>query len=302
MVVSREIKLQDGRTLQVHDSGDGGEVGSGSGGTLLWHHGSPQTGALLAPVLAAASERGIRLLSYGRPSYGGSTGHLGRTVADAASDVEQMLDALGITKVAMMGASGGGPHVLACAAALPDRVTAAVTLASIAPFPVAGIAGIPTSENADDADVVDWFAGMADPSGLRAALSGREERARQEETAEFDSTSFVDRDYAALEGTWSVLGEDVAAAEQWGMGGLIDDDCAFVRPWDVELASISVPVLLIQGGRDRVVPQRHAERLLRAIPTAELWLRPRDGHVSVLDAVPVAMDWIRAAGAEPGGI
>jgi pimeloyl-ACP methyl ester carboxylesterase len=75
---------------------------------------------------------------------------------------------------------------------------------------------------------------------------------------------------------------------------LIDDDCAFVRPWGLDLSSISVPVLLVQGGRDRVVPQRHSELLLRAIPTAELWLRPRDGHISVLDACPVAMDWIRA--------
>ena len=33
---------------------------------------------------------------------------------------------------------------------------------------------------------------------------------------------------------------------------------------------------------------------MRACPTAELWLRPRDGHISVLDACPVAMDWLLA--------
>ena len=260
---------------------------------LLWHHGSPQTGALLAPVLAAANARGIRLLSYGRPSYGGSSEQLGRTVADAASDVTQVLDLLGIERCAVMGASGGGPHALACAAALPDRITAAVTLAGIAPFPNS-VDTSGTSSDTDSEAIASWFAGMADPAGLRAAIEGRQARAAQEEIAEFEPDSFVDRDYAALEGTWSVLGDDVAAAEKWGMGGLIDDDCAFVRPWGVDLASIAAPVLLVQGGRDRVVPQRHAELLLRSIPTAELWLRPEDGHVSVLEACGVAMDWVSA--------
>jgi pimeloyl-ACP methyl ester carboxylesterase len=289
MVVSHEIQLVDGRTLRVHDSGGA----TGDGTALLWHHGSPQTGALLAPVLAAANARGIRLLSYGRPSYGGSTEQPGRTVADAASDVAQLLDQLGIERCATMGASGGGPHALACAAALPDQITAAVTLAGIAPFPVDTDASNTLSEGDSDA-IASWFAGMADPAGLRAAIEGRDARALHEETAEFEPDSFVARDYAALDGTWSVLGDDVAAAEKWGMGGLIDDDRAIVRPWGVDLASIAAPVLLVQGGRDRVVPQYHAERLLRIIPTAELWLRPQDGHISVLDACAVAMDWIRS--------
>jgi pimeloyl-ACP methyl ester carboxylesterase len=67
-----------------------------------------------------------------------------------------------------------------------------------------------------------------------------------------------------------------------------------VKPWGFDLSGIVAPVLLVQGGEDRVVPPSHADWLLRHIPTAELWLRPRAGHVSVLDAAPVAMDWLRA--------
>jgi pimeloyl-ACP methyl ester carboxylesterase len=65
---------------------------------------------------------------------------------------------------------------------------------------------------------------------------------------------------------------------------------------DLELRDgrrLSVPVLLVQGGEDRVIPPSHADALLRSIPKSELWLRPRDGHVSVLDACAVAMDWLR---------
>jgi pimeloyl-ACP methyl ester carboxylesterase len=260
----------DGRVLVAHDSRL-----ADAALTLVWHTGSPQTGALLAPVLQAAGERRIRLVSYGRPSYGGSTPNPGRTVASAAADVAAVLDALGVDRFATMGASGGGPHALACAALLPARVTGVVTLAGVAPY----------------TDEIDWFGGMRAPGGLRSALEGgREGRAAFATTDEFDPEQFVEPDWAALDGAWGVLGEDSQRAGRDGPDGLIDDDCAFVRPWGFELEAIGVPALVIQGGRDRVIPQAHGEYLAQHIPGAELELRPGDGHVSVLEAVPVALD------------
>jgi pimeloyl-ACP methyl ester carboxylesterase len=272
MVSEREIELADGRLLHVHDSDDGGVL------TVLWHHGSPQTGALLEPVLGAARARGVRLVSYGRPSYGGSSPHPGRDVASAAADVAQVLDHLGLDRVAVMGASGGGPHALACAALLAGRVRAVVTLAGLAPF--------------DGSE--DWYAGMASDGALRAARQGRAERARYAETEEFDEASFNAGDWAALDGAWAALGADVGRAAADGQDGLIDDDVAFVRPWGFDPGQVQVPVLLVHGGDDRVVPFAHARSLLRGCPQAELWVRPRDGHIGVLHAVPVALDWLLA--------
>jgi pimeloyl-ACP methyl ester carboxylesterase len=53
-----------------------------------------------------------------------------------------------------------------------------------------------------------------------------------------------------------------------------------------------VPVLLVQGGEDRVIPPSHAEFLHETIAGSELWRGPGDGHVSVLAACPAAMDWL----------
>lgn len=278
MVEVRDVLLDDGRTLRVHDTADGTATNSF---TVVWHHGSPQTGALLAPLAEAAAERGIRLISYGRPSYGGSTPRPGRDVGSAASDVAQLADALGVGRFATMGASGGGPHALACAARLPERVVAVATLATLAPR---------------EADGLDWYAGMAgDGASLRAAERGRDARALFEETNEFDPTSFTDRDYAALDGAWSSLGNDVGEASAAGPDGIIDDDIAYVTPWGFDAADIAAPVLLVHGGQDRVVPPGHSEWLLRHCPDAELWLRPGESHISILDAAPLAMDWLRAA-------
>jgi pimeloyl-ACP methyl ester carboxylesterase len=183
-----------------------------------------------------------------------------------------------VDRFAVMGSSGGGPHALACAALLPDRVTGVVCFAGIAPY----------------TERFDWFAGMVAPGGLRAALAGRESRARHAKTDEFDRESFTGADWAALAGAWASMGADAVRAGEAGPDGLIDDDVAAVTPWGFELGAVAAPVLLVQGGADRVIPPAHADWLLRDLPAAELWLRPRDGHISVLHACPVAMDWLRA--------
>jgi pimeloyl-ACP methyl ester carboxylesterase len=227
----------------------------------------------------AARARGIRLLSYGRPSYGGSTARPGRDIASAAADVAAVADAFGVDRFAVMGSSGGGPRALACAALLAGRVGAAVTLGGVAPL----------------TDEFDWFGGMVDPGGPRAAIvGGRGGRAQHAETGQFNPACFTEADWAALAGGWAALGADVGQANDAGSDGLIDDDVAIVTQWGFELAHVGAPVLLVQGGEDRVIPPAHADWMLSKIPGAELWLRPRDGHISILDASAVAMDWLAA--------
>ncbi|MFC6087775.1 alpha/beta fold hydrolase [Saccharothrix lopnurensis] len=271
MISCQDVSSGDGRVLRAYDSGLGDAVG-----TVVWHHGSPQTGALLEPLLVAAAERGIRLLSYGRPGYGGSDRVPGRDVASAGVDVGRVADAFGVERFAVMGASGGGPHAIACAAVLPERVDSVVCLAGIAPL----------------TDEFDWFAGMVSPGGLRAALDGRAARERFAEVDEFDPAAFTPADWDALGGEWESLGADAQRAGQAGSGGLVDDDVAFTSPWGFEPASVAAPVLLVQGGQDRVVPPSHADWLHRRLPRAELWSRPDDGHVSVLRACGEAMEWL----------
>lgn len=262
------LDLPDGRTLRAHAT-----TGDPDAGVVVWHHGTPQSGALLAPVVEAAARRGLRVVSYGRPSYGGSSARPGRDVASAAGDVAAVLDAFGITRAAFVGASGGAPHALACGALLGERATAVVSLAGLAPF-----------------DGFDWAAGMASDAALRAAARGRDERAA---LADDDGVAgFVEADWAALRGAWGALGEDAGPAGQAWPDGAIDDDVAYASPWGFAPADVRVPVLLVHGGVDRVVPPAHGRRLLDLLPDAQLWQRPHDGHVSVLHALPVALDWL----------
>lgn len=272
MLIETDVRLPDGRTLHAYDSGAGDRA-------VVWHHGSPQVGAPLEPLLRAATARGIRLLSYDRPGYGGSTRHPNRDVASAAGDVVALADALGIDRFAVVGHSGGGPHALACGAVLPDRVTAVVSVAGLAPF---------------DADGLDWFAGMGTGGAeeLRAAVAGRDTLSTYLTSADFDTELFTPADRAALAGAWSSLGANAELGTANGIAGLVDDDLAFVAPWGCAPARVLAPILVLHGGRDRIVPRAHGDWLARHCPTAELRLRQDDGHLSVLDGCAAALDWL----------
>ncbi len=128
------VPTPDGRTLAVQDAGDP------EGRPVLVHVGTPGGRRLYGRrTLADAERRRLRLITYDRPGYGGSTPQPGRSMADCAGDVRAICEALGIDKVPMWGWSGGGPHVLACAALLPDLVPAAVSMASPAPYDAEGL-------------------------------------------------------------------------------------------------------------------------------------------------------------------
>jgi len=273
-VKEADIKLADGRKLHVYDAG-------GEDGMLpvFWHHGTPNIGAPPVPLFAEARRLGLRWLGYDRPGYGGSTPNPGRDVASAAADVAGIADALGIESFAVVGHSGGTMHALACSALLQDRVAGAVCVSSLAPLPAAGL---------------DWYAGMAaaGEAELRAAAAGRAALAAHFDASEFDPEVFTQADHAALKGDWSWLLDVVRPALKSGPGPMIDDDLALVGPWGFDVEAVTSPVLFVHGEQDRMAPVAHARWLAGRCRGSELWLRPDDGHVSVLSSAPAALEWL----------
>ena len=272
----RTIKTPDGRTLAVEEAGDPG------GRPVLVHNGTPNSRHLYGPAAADAGARGLRLIGYDRPGYGGSTPQPGRTVADCAADVRAICAGLGIGRLAMWGISGGGPHLLACAALLPDLVTAAASLASLAPA---------------DAEGLDWFEGMGQDNVDDFKLLQRDEKAARakletereemlavsaDDLAELLKTLLTPVDAAALTGefaeylTWTGR-EGLAPGSQ----GWWDDGMAHASPWGFELSAIRVPVLLMHGRQDQFVPFGHGQRLAPRIPGVEARLLDRDGHLTL---------------------
>ena len=266
----------NGRTLAVLEAGDE------SGRAVVAVHGTPGSGLLWRGLVEDAEARGMRLLAYDRPGYGRSDPHPGRTVADAAGDVAAMADALGFDRFAVEGGSGGGPHTLACAALLPDRVVAAASLAGVAPYPAEGL---------------DWLDGMGQDNldEFAATLAGPETLERYLRTqadallgAEPDAIAQTLRslhsppDLAVLTGEFAeYLAESTRRAIGERLDGWIDDDFAFINPWGFELGEIRVPVQLLHGAQDRFVPIAHGEWLAKRIPEVDARLSAEDGHLTI---------------------
>lgn len=286
---SREVITADGRKLFVAASGAPG------GTPVVLLHGTPGSRFGPRPRSSVLYRLGVRLISYDRPGYGDSTRHRGRRVADAAADVETIADALGLDRFAVVGRSGGGPHALACAALLPERVTRTAVLVGLAPR---------------DAEGLDWYDGMTEANvdehtaadADQAALTERlDELARR--TAD-DPESFMDQLWEQMtEADRRVVNglpirrqflDTYREALRRGPYGWIDDDLAFQNNWGFAFEDITGPVLLWHGADDNFSPVNHSRWLAGRIPHAEVRVQLETAHFGAVEALPEVLVWLAA--------
>jgi pimeloyl-ACP methyl ester carboxylesterase len=270
------VDLEDGRKIEVRTAGpEDGEV-------LLLHHGTPGAGLPFRPWVESAAARGLRTVMYSRPGYGSSTADPGRKIVDAASDAAAVLDAVDATTFRTIGWSGGGPHALACAAALPARCLATVAVAGFAPY---------------SADGIDWFAGMADENVAEYSLALRGKDALApflEASADTIATMqpanlaealgglLSEADKAQVTGEFADwLAETLRVGLACGIAGMRDDDLAETSDWGFPVADAH-SVVVWHGTQDRMVPSTHGRWLADHIPGARFRLFDGEGHMSIM--------------------
>lgn len=281
------ILAADGRRLSVDVSGDP------HGSPVFLLHGTPGSRVGPRPRAQVLHRLGVRLITFDRPGYGGSDRLRDRHVADAAADVATIADAYGLERFAVAGRSGGGPHALACAALLPDRVSRAAVLVSLAPR---------------GADGLDWFDGMVESNVFFFTVAGvglHPLAARLIASAEAfraDPASLIsglaaeltedDRLVVADRGIRALLIQSYREALQTSAYGWIDDVRAFCLPWGFDPATVGVPVLLWHGERDRFSPVAHARWLGERIPDATLIVKSDAAHFGALNVLPDVLRWL----------
>jgi pimeloyl-ACP methyl ester carboxylesterase len=280
------IITPDGRSLDLW------LAGPADADPLVFHSGTPGAGLPFGLHVRHLAERGLRYVSASRPGYGGSTRREARSVADVVDDTRTVLDHLGAERAWVVGWSGGGPHALACAALMPDRVRGTALIASVAPYPADGLdylAGM-GAENVEE-----FSAALAGPEAL---LPFKERGIRQFRDMSPDDVTSGFGDLVDEVDRGSVTGEladHLAAMFHEGLRtsywGWFDDDMAFVKPWGFDIASIRAPVHVWQGAHDRMVPFAHGEWLAAHLGNARPHLFADQGHLTlVVDAYPQILD------------
>jgi len=284
----QSVTTSDGRTLTVREGGDP------EGFPVLCIWGTPGSSTLYSPHVRDAAEQGIRLFSYDRPGYGGSTRQQGRQIADCAADIAAVADALGVERLCVWGLSGGGPHALAAAALLPDRVIAVAALASVAPYDGEGLDFF---EGMGEQNVAEFGTILEGEGPHRASMEkGREEllSAAPEQLVELWQTLLGPSDREVATGVLAAFLLDHIRAGIGPSGdGWVDDELAFVAPWGFDLASIRVPVQLWQGKQDQFVPYGHGVWLAQHIPGVDARLTTEDGHLTLVERrIPEVHRWL----------
>ncbi|MFD0402638.1 alpha/beta fold hydrolase [Kitasatospora sp. NPDC059811] len=280
------VKAPDGRALAVESLGDP------RGRPVFLLHGMPGSRVGPHPRSTVLYRLGVRLISYDRPGYGDSTRQFGRRVSAAAADVRAIADDLKLDGFAVLGRSGGGPHALACAALLPQRVSRVAVLVGLAPRNAAGL---------------DWYAGMT-PSNVHAYQEAERGHGRIADAMEFRSRQIkddpvrllnglrpelspADREVVADNGLRRMLQSNYREAFRHGADGWIDDVLAFTADWGFKVEDIAVPSWLWHGTDDQFSPVEHSRWLGDHIPGAELFLEPGAAHFGAFRVLTTALAW-----------
>jgi len=204
-------------------------------------------------------------------------------VVDCVADVSAIADSVGIQRFAVIGGSWGGPHSLAVAARLPDRVTRAASIAGVAPF---------------DTPDFDWFAGMdaVNIEEVGWAQEGEDVLAREiervaagmlERVAEDPSKlisdevelSEADRAVMANPEQHEAMRQGINEAFRRGVWGYVDDVLCLIQPWGFDVTEIRAPTRVLYGLTDVLVPPQHGEWLAHNVPNAEAVIDEQGGHL-----------------------
>jgi pimeloyl-ACP methyl ester carboxylesterase len=293
------VRLPDGRTLGF------AEFGPPDGKPIFWFHGTPGARRQIPPeARVAAHERGVRLIGVDRPGIGDSTPHLYPSLTAWAHDIAAIADRLGIGRFGLIGLSGGGPYVLACAHALPERVVAGAILGGVAPTqgpdaPAGGL--VPFA-----AQFEPLYRYLHEPLGvmLTALVWLLRPAASPAFNLYMRFSPAGDRAVFARPEMKAMFIDDLMHGSRWGLRAPIYDLLLFSHPWGFRLRDIRVPIRFWHGDADHLVPLAHGRRLAELVPNATLSVRPGESHLGGLAAAEHVLDtilslWPGASTAKP---
>ncbi len=268
------LSLPDGRELGYAEYGAGDR-------TVISFHGSG--GSRLERPLDAGllSELGVRFVATDRPGHGLSSPHPGRRLLDGPADIARLADHLGAETFAVVGWSAGGPHALACAHQLPQRVSAGAIVSGLAPVdrpnPYAGLPpglAILNAAGRRAPTLVRLFRRLT-----RSMVMGDPDTVATRLGASFPP---VDRQVAADPQQRRMLIASLQEGYRQGWQGPAQDDLMVNSAWDFRLEDIQVRIDVWQGELDRNVPLGQGRYQSARLPNSSLTVVPAQGHLYLL--------------------
>lgn len=263
------IRLGDGRALGYAEYGDP------AGRPVFFFQGTPSS-RLVRPDEGITRALGARLIVVDRPGFGLSDFQPGRTLLDWPNDVVQAAERLGIGRFAVVGISGGGPYVAACAFKIPARLTAAALVSSGGPVDAPGATeGMPWVRRAGAA-IARQAPWLLHPLIWLLQNPGRDPERFFERYTRHNPEA--DRLLLAQPEFQRMLKASYAESVRQGTRGFAWEVRLVSRSWGFRLEEISMRVHLWHGEADTSTPLAMAQYLARALPNCQATFLPDEGH------------------------
>jgi len=274
--IDQTIKLKDGRSLGFAEYGD-------LGGKTVFHFNGSGGSRLERPAdTSILTDLGVRFISTDRPGHGLSDPQPDRKLLDWPDDIAQLADHLGIEKFYVMGWSAGGPHALACAYKMPQRVMAGAIISGLAPADRPNpYEGLPLPNR------LLMFLGRKTPRlvYLFRRLARRLVMGNPEEVGAKLAKSFppVDRAIALKSDNERILVADIQEGYLQGWQGPAQDDIIINGPWGFRLEDIKCRIDIWQGEIDKNVPLNQGLYQHEKIANSQLTVLEDQAHLYLLD-------------------
>jgi pimeloyl-ACP methyl ester carboxylesterase len=227
----------------------------------------------------------VRVVSYDHRGHGRSDAAPpgSMRIEQLAEDLATVLDAVvGDGPVVYAGHSMGGMTLMALADAHPElfgsRIQAAALVSTSSGHIAEGAFGIPRRLDPATAVVAPRAMNLVSARIERRALRGAAKRAvlatRLQRPALQQLVFGKKVDPAEVD----LFLADLAAVPGPSYGGFFE---AILRHERADALKVldQVPVEIMHGTRDRLLPPRHANRMAAELPTARLWMYPGAGHM-----------------------
>ncbi len=275
---SQTIKLQDGRKLGF------AEYGNPEGTPVMFFH-AGMTCRLGADGLAEKGQElglSVRIVAPDRPGIGLSDYQPERTLLDWPDDVAQLADTLGLGKFAVLGVSAGGPHAIACAHKIAERITHAVISSCGGPFDIPGI-----QKGMDRMNWTLFFLARRIPFLARLMLNqtvalAKRDPARYSQQVAKSMPAVADRTaFLETPEMGSRFAAEVIENHRQGPRGELQEMSILGHAWNIPLQEITVPVHLWHGEDDANAPVAMGRYVASAIPTCQARFILGEGHLSV---------------------
>jgi pimeloyl-ACP methyl ester carboxylesterase len=233
---------------------------------------------------------GLRIIAFDRPGYGGSDPLPVPGLQATATSLLEALEILGLDGPALCGTSAGAPYALALAGLAPDRFRRLALLSGLAPDRLAVAGGAAA-----------WLPRLAGAPKLAAALLRTITAAAARPRVAAALLRPLDmqlRRYVEDPGLRRNVVQTLRCSLRQGIAqgavGVLGDVEALTRPWDLPALPADLPVLVLHGRADWIVPMAHAERY-RGLFQRPTCLISDDEHVSaVVNRREAILDWLRA--------